>query len=121
MRKYIEIIFCRSVSVLKDEISVLVLLSTFLTINALVLIGFFKVVFLNSDHILIPRLFQLLIYVGICGWNYYQFVYGKKYQSICEREAGDNLRALGNKLVIGYIILTLILMICLVLLVRSRY
>lgn len=120
MKRYIEIIFCRIISVLKDETSVLVLLSAFLSINVLTLIGFVKIIFLKSSHILIPRVYQLLIYIGIGSVNYYHVIYRKKYQTICEKSPDNNLRVFGNRLVLVYIILTIVFLAGLIFFARIK-
>lgn len=121
MRKYIEVLFCRSLSVLKDETSVLVLLTAFETINALTIIGFIKVVLLDSDHILLPRLYQISIYLGIGSLNYYYFLLEKKHQLVCKKYSDVDASRLGNRIIITYMVLTILLLVGLVLVVRMRY
>lgn len=122
MRNYFQIIFCKFKSVVKDEFSAMALLTSFLSVNLFTIIGFWKVIFLKSEHITIPRIYQISIVLAIGLINYFFFLSNQKHIAICQdsRTNSGFIGKRGNWLVLAYVGLSFILLISLVLFASSR-
>jgi len=98
------------------------ILSLFLSLNVLTIIGYYKAIIDHSDHILIPEVYEIAIIIIIGVVNYFFFYKDKKYEVIYhEFKKNTPINgARGTWITILYMIITIAMLFSLIWLSRMN-
>jgi hypothetical protein len=96
------------------------ILSLFLSLNALTIIGYYKTLVEHSDHVSIPSAYEIIIIISIGVVNYFFFLKDKKYELMYEefKKNTSMSGARGTRITVLYIIITLAMLFSLIWLSR---
>jgi hypothetical protein len=89
MKKFVIIVFCKIYGFVKEDFNAMGLLTILQSLNLLTIIGYYKALILKSRHIVLPRIYEIIIIVIIGGFNCLFFLKDNRYLSFYKEYQED--------------------------------